>query len=168
VLLPVIVVLVIFGVKQVMELSRYDPAYFTDEYLERYNTPGSVAIDLERALRDGDMQLMAELLATRKAPSPLPDRPSLIFVFLLSVEGDYFHYLYFNADDYNRVIEFVKEYDGRYLASEPDLYFYVDSGRWRAVAAPIAAAWWSLVVVYTVATYVYRRMAVVRMERFGR
>jgi hypothetical protein len=168
VLLPVVVVLVLFGVKQVMELSRYDPAFFSGEYLERYETPGSVAIDLEQALREGDMQLMAELQATRTGPSALLPRSSLIFALLLSVEGDYFHYLYFDAADYSRVIEYVKERDGRYVASEPDFYFYMDSGRWRGVAAPIAAAWWSLVAVYTVATYIYRRMAVTRMERFGR
>lgn len=167
-LLPILVMLVLFGVKQVMEFSRYDPDYFTEEYLEQYEAPGAIATDLERALREGDMQLMAQLLATRKPPSPLAARPRLIYALLLSVEGDYFQYLYFDASDFTRVVQYVRERDGRYVASEADFYFYIDSGRWRGVAGPIAAAWWSLVVVYTVATYVYRRMAVARLKRYGR
>lgn len=166
--LPVVVVVFIYGVTRVQELARYDPAYFTSEFLERYESPGSVAIGLERALREGDRQLMDELLGTRRGSPPLEPRPSLIFVFLLDREGGYFQYLYFNSIDYHRVIQYVKEQDGRYVASLADLYFYMDSGRWSEVAAPIAATWWILVVVYTAATYVYRRMAAARKEMFDR
>jgi hypothetical protein len=161
-LLPIAVVLVLHGVRAVQEQTRFDEAYFTGDYLSRYETPGSVAIDLEQALRHGDSQLMAELVATRGGPAPIVPRPSLIFVFLLSVEGDYFQYLYFTADDFNRVVQYVTEVDGRYVASEPDLYFYMDSGRWRGVAGPIAISWWILVTVFTAGVWVYRRMAVSR------
>ncbi len=161
-LLPIAVVLVLHGVRAVQEQTRFDEAYFTGDYLSRYETPGSVAIDLEQALRHGDSQLMAELVGTRGGPAPIVPRPSLIFVFLLSVEGDYFQYLYFTADDFNRVVQYVTEVDGRYVASEPDLYFYMDSGRWRGVAGPIAISWWILVTVFTAGVWVYRRMAVSR------
>ncbi len=166
-LLPVVVVGLLHVVKVIQGYTRYDPRYFDEDYRERYDTPGSVAIDLEQALREADHALMAELLGTRRGPSPLQPRPSLIFVFLLSAEGDYFQYLYFNADDYNRVIQYVTEHDGRYLATEPDLFFYIDSGRWLGVAGPIALTWWILVIVFTAGTYVYRRMAIVRLERYG-
>lgn len=166
VLLPMVIVLLLFGLKQIQELSRFDPAYFTADYLERYETPGSVAIDLERALREGDEQLMAELVATRRGPAPLRPRPSLVYIFLLGVDGKYFQYLYLNTSDYNRVIQYVKQHRGRYLTIEPGPYFYVDSGRWSAVAAPIAATWWSLLAVHTAATYAYRRMAAARQRMF--
>ena len=165
-LLPIAVVLVLHGVRAVQEATRYDEAYFTEEYLRRYETPGSVAIDLEQALRHGDSQLMAGLVGTRGGPAPIEPRPSLIYVFLLSVDGDYFQYLYFNADDYNRVVQYVTEVGGRYVASEPDLYFYMDSGRWLGVAGPIATTWWILVTVFTAGVLVYRRMAVSRQEMY--
>jgi len=165
-LLPIAVVLVLHGVRAVQELTRYDAFYFTGDYLNRYETPGSVAIDLEQALRHGDSQLMAGLVATRGGPAPIEPRPSLIYVFLLSVDGDYFQYLYFNADDYNRVVQYVTEVGGRYVASEPDLYFYMDSGRWVGVAGPIATTWWILVTVFTGGVLVYRRMAVSRQKMY--
>lgn len=166
--LPVVVVLLLFGIKQIQELTRFDPAYFTDSYLERYESPGSVAIALENGLRDGDEQLMAELLATRSGPGTIDPQPSLIFIFLLGIDGEYFQYLYLNTSDYTRVIQYVKQHQGRYVATGADLYFYIDSGRWTGVAAPISATWWILVAVYTAATYVYRRMAAVRQRMFDR
>jgi hypothetical protein len=165
-LLPIAAVLVLQGIRAVQEQTRYDEVYFTGDYLSRYETPGSVAIDLEQALRHGDSQLMAELVGTRSGPAPIVPRPSLIYVFLLSVDGDYFQYLYFNADDYNRVVQYVTEVRGRYVASEPDLYFYMDSGRWRGVAGPIAMSWWILVTVFTAGVLAYRRMAVSRQQMY--
>ena len=165
-LLPVAVVLVLHGVKAFQALTRYDAAYFTEEYLNRYETPGSVAIDLEQALRQGDSQLMAGLIGTKRGPAPIVPRPSLIYVFLLSVDGDYFEYLYFNADDYSRVVQYVTEVRGRYVASEPDLYYYMDSGRWREVAGPVAISWWILVAVFTAGVMVYRRTAISRQKMY--
>lgn len=167
VLLPVAVVVLLYGVTLIQGLFRFDVDYFSETYLERYDTPGSVAIDLERALREGDQQLMSELLATRKGAEEMQPRPSLIFIFLLGIDGDYFQYLYLNTNDYNRVIQYVTEKDERYVVSEDDLYFYMDSGRWTGVAAPLAATWWSLVAVYTAATYVYRRTAAARQRMYG-
>lgn len=166
--LPVLIVALLFGVRQIQELTRYDPAYFANEYLELYDTPGAVARALELALREGDATLMAELTGTKDLPTGLTPEPRLIFVFLLDVQGDYFQYLYFNSGNFNRVTENVKQHHDRYVVVEPGLYFYIDSGLWTAVAAPIAATWWILLVVYTAATYVYRRMAAARQRMFDR
>ena len=165
-LLPFSILLILFAKKIVQEFTRYDDRYFTEEYRARFETPGSVAIELEGALRDADEDLMAELLGTRAGPDAMEPRTSLIFVFLLNVEGDYFQYLYFNQDDYHRDVQNVKEVNGRYVTAEDDLYFYIDSGRWQEAAGPLIATWWVLVVVATGAMFVYRYMARVRESRY--
>ena len=167
-LLPVAVVLVLHAVRLVQERTRYDPQFFTQQYLDQYDTPASVADDLEQALREGNRALMAQLVATRRESEPITARPSLIFVLLLSGEGEYLPYLYFDEDDYNRVIQYVKETRGRYVATEPHLYFYMDSGRWRSVVAPIATTWWIVVGLFTAGVLFYRWMATARQSMFER
>jgi len=166
-LLPGAILLVLFSIRLAQDFTRYDDSYFTEELRARYETPGSVAIALEIALREANQELMAELLGTRKGPGVMEPRPSLIYTFLLGTEGDYFQYLYFNADDFNRVIQYVKQENGRYVASESDLYFFMDSGRWQEVAGPLVAGWWILVIVTTGVLFVYRYMARVRESRYG-
>ncbi|MFQ5943805.1 MAG: hypothetical protein ACE5JF_09645 [Anaerolineales bacterium] len=165
-LLPLAILLVMFAIKFFQDFTRYDDRYFTEEYRARYETPGSVALALEGALRDADEALMAELLGTKGGPEPMAPRPSLVYVFLLDKVGDYFHYLYFNQDDYHREVQFVKEENGRYVTSDDDLYFYIDSGRWQEVAGPLIASWWILVIVATAVMFVYRYMARVREIRY--
>lgn len=165
-LLPIGFLFVLFAIKFIQDFTRYDNNYFTDEYLERYETPSSVAFALEGALRDGNEELMAELLGTRAGPDSMEPRPSLVYVFLLDRVGDYFHYLYLNQDDFRREVQFIKEADGRYVASEDDLYFYVDSGRWQEVAGPLIATWWVVVIVATGVMYTYRYMARVRESQY--
>ena len=165
-LLPWVIVLIMFGVKFIQEYTRYDDTYFTEEYREIYDTPSSVAFALEGALREADEELMVELLATKKGPSPMEPRPSLIFVFLLDRSDPYLHYLYFNQSDYHRLIQYIKEVNGRYVAAEEDFYFYIDSGRWTDVAGPLILAWTILVIVATGMTFIYRYMARVRERRY--
>lgn len=165
-LLPLAILLVMFAIKIVQEFTRYDESYFTEEYRARFESPGSVAIELEGALREADEDLMAELLGTHAGPDAMEPRTSLTFVFLLDVEGDYFQYLYFNQDDYHRDVQNVKEVNGRYVTAEDDLFFYIDSGRWKEVAGPLIATWWVLVIVATGAMFVYRYMARVRESRY--
>ncbi|GMR09256.1 MAG: hypothetical protein BMS9Abin28_0074 [Anaerolineae bacterium] len=166
-LLPVAFLLVLFAITIVQDFTRFDDSYFTAEYQARYETPSSVAFALEGALREADSELMTELLGTRAGPEPMEPRPSLVYVFLLGKEGDYFKYLYFNQDDFHRLTQYVKEENGRYVASESDLYFYMDSGRWQQVAGPLIAGWWILVIVGTGGMYIYRYMARFREIRFG-
>ncbi len=165
-MLPLAILLVLFAIRFVQDFTRYDDSFFTQEYQSRFETPSSVAFELEGALRDGDEDLMGELLGTRAGPDAMEPRPSLVYVFLLDRTGDYFHYLYFNQDDYHREIQFIKEVNGRYVASEDDLYFYVDSGRWKEVAGPLIATWWVLMIVTTGVVYTYRYMARVRESRY--
>ncbi|HEY42916.1 MAG TPA: hypothetical protein G4O11_02930 [Anaerolineae bacterium] len=166
-LVPVIIVAILFLYAKIDELTRYDPAYFTEEYLERYPSPGMVAIGLEPVLREGDEDAMQELLGTRRGIKSIEARPDLILVFLLEADEKYFHYLYFDASDYNRVLQYIKKWNGRYIASKMDLYYYMDSGQWKVVAGPLAFAWWSLVIVFTAGVFVYRRSRAAQQKRYA-
>ena len=166
-LVPFIVIASLFLYTAVEEFIRYDPAYFTDAFLDLYDTPGSVAIALEPVLRNGDEVMMAELLGLRRSPQTVEPRPDLILTFMIASDEVYFHYLYFDASDYNRVIQYVKKQDGRYITAEMDLHYYIKSGQWKVVAGPLVAAYWSLVITLTAGIYVYRRMRVVRQKMYG-
>jgi hypothetical protein len=165
-LVPVVIVAILFLYAKIDELIRYDPAYFTEEYQELYPSPGMVAIALEPVLREGDEDAMKELLGTRRGIKRIEARPDLILVFLLEADGKYFHYLYFDASDYNRVLQYIKKWNGRYIASKMDLYYYMDSGQWKVVAGPLAVAWWSLVLVVTAGVFVYRRTKAARQHMY--
>lgn len=165
---PVIVVVILFLYTKIDEINRYDEAFFTEEYAEVYHSPGMVAIDLEVALRDGDVALMNELVGTRRRIASLEPRPDLILVFLIDSDETYYHFLLFDKSNYNRVLQYVKEENGRYIAAKRDLFFLMDSGQWKLTATPLAVAWWSLVLVVTFSIYVYRRMRVVRRDLYDR
>jgi len=160
--LPAVLVALLLLTAQLLCIGRYEPAYFTPKHLEFYDSPAAVLADLERALHQGDQQLMSELLATRRGSRPLEPRPSVEFVFLAGMEGDYLEYLFLDRRDYSRVIQYVRPQGGRYIVSEADFYFYMDSGKWVDVAAPLAASWWILVLLFTAGVYAYRRLALAR------
>lgn len=164
--LPAVIVGLLFAIYFIQAATRYDPTFFTGEYLISYETPGSVARALEPALRNGDETRMHALLGTKRPPAPMEPRPELIFALLYDVDDEYFHYLYFDASDYTREIQYVREHEGRYIASRSDLFFYMDSGEWTAVAGPIALTWWVLVIVFTAGVFFYRYMARVRERRY--
>jgi len=166
-LVPIVVVGLLFLYAKIDELTRYDPAFFTEEFRERYHSPGMIAIELEPILREGDVDSIRELLGTRRGLKKLEARPDLILVFLLEADEKYFHYLYFDISDYNRVIQYIREWNGRFVASKMDLYYYMESGQWKVIAGPIAAAWWSLVLVFTAGVYVYRRTRTARQKMYG-
>ncbi|HEY45544.1 MAG: hypothetical protein AMJ88_12400 [Anaerolineae bacterium SM23_ 63] len=166
-LVPIVVVGLLFLYAKINELTRYDPAYFTEEFLERYHSPGMVAIALEPILREGDVDSIRELLGTRRGLNKLEARPDLILVFLLEADEKYFHYLFFDSSDYNRVLQYIRKWNGRYVLSRMDLYYYMDSGQWKVFAGPLAAAWWSLVIVVTVGVVAYRRTKIARIKMYG-
>jgi len=126
-----------------------------------------VAIALEPVLREGDEEMMAELLGINRSPRDIKARPDLILTFMIDSDEVYFHYLYFDASDYNRLIQYVKKQNGRYITSEMDLHFYIKSGQWKVVAGPVAAAYWSLVITLTIGVYAYRRMRIAREKMYG-
>jgi hypothetical protein len=166
-LVPIVIVGLLFVYAKIDERIRYDPAFFTEEFRDLYHSPGMVAIALEPILREGDVDSIRELFGTRRGIKRIEARPDLIFVFLLEADEKYFHYLYFDSSDYNRVLQYIREWNGRYVLSRMDLYYYMDSGQWRVIAGPLAAAWWSLVIVFTAGVYAYRRTRAARREMYG-
>jgi hypothetical protein len=49
---------------------------------------------------------------------------------MAGTQGDYLEYLFLDRQNYSRVMQYVREEDGRYIAAEADFYFYMDSGLW--------------------------------------
>ena len=142
-LTPIIVLGLLFLAVWLYGLVRYDPAYFTEPYLSRYDTPGKTARALEQALQTNDPMLLAELQGLRH-PAKFKTAPSMIFVMLLERTDRYFTYLYFDMQTYERYPHYFEEVNGRWVVSPPDLYYYIHSGRWLVVFTPIAIVWWLL------------------------
>jgi hypothetical protein len=148
VVLPLILLAVyMLGVK-IHETFRYDESFFTPEYQDVYFTPGSVAIELEQALRSGDSGKIAELTGIRSSTIASESRPNIVLSILMDVdERDYFHYMYFDISTYLRETHYIKQVNGRWVVSPQDAYFYYDSGQWVKVFGPIASVWWAILLV---------------------
>jgi hypothetical protein len=122
---------------------RYDPAYFTEAYAERYSTSGAAAKALEEALRASDFSSLAELQGLRW-PRKLSADPNLTFIMLWESTDRYTTYLYFDQETYERHLYDFEQVGKRWVMAPPDLYHTMRSGRWRDVFLPVAIAWWLL------------------------
>jgi hypothetical protein len=147
-------------------LVRYDAAYFADEYLERYSTPGDAARALEGALRTGDQALLVELQGLRW-PAKLETSPSMIFVMLWERTDRYFTYLYFDMQTYERHPHYFEAVDGRWVVTPPDLYYYIHSGQWQRVFWPLAIVWWLLGTVVIGIVWLFRASERARARLYG-
>lgn len=144
---------------------RYDEQYFTDEYKEHYQSPGSTAIGLEEALKTGNASKYNEITGLKKAVQEVDANPDLIMTILLDVDdAGYFHYLYLDMQTYRRSMAFIKEVSGRWVVVPEDPYYYWDSGRWWDVYLPIAITWWSVLAVVVVGRFLFQVGARSRAE----
>jgi len=170
-LLPLVLVGLFMLVVQVQSVSRYDPAYFSEVYAERYDTPGAVARALEGALQTDDRELLAELQGLRRLAA-FKTSPKLIFVTLVRYttweRGDrYMSYLYLEMDTYRRHMHYIEQVGERWVVSPPDAHYYLHSGRWLGVFTPLAIVWWLLEIVVTLAVLVHRLSARLRAQMYG-
>jgi hypothetical protein len=147
-------------------LVRFDPAYFTSSYLERYATPGDAARAMEGALQVDDQELLAELQGLRW-PTKFETAPSIIFVMLWERTERYMTYLYFDMQTYLRHPHYFEEVDGRWVVSPADLYFYVHSSQWQRVFWPLAIVWWLLGAVVIGIVWVFRASERARLRLLG-
>ena len=165
-LLPLVLAgLFVLGVKA-LDLTRYDPAYFTAEYAEQYDTPGAVARALEGALQTDDRELLAELQGLRRTAA-FEANPKIIFIMLWERDDRYFTYMYLDMQTLRRHPHYVEKVKGRWVVTPPDAYYYLHSGRWLVVFTPLAIVWWLLEIVVILGVLVYRLSARLREEMYG-
>jgi hypothetical protein len=142
---------------------RYDESFFSPAYQEAYPSPGAVARALEGILKRGDTRQYHELTGLRRSPQALKPHPNKGLAILLEVDDhDYFHYLYFDTDSFQRDTRYIKEMKSRWVVSPEDVFFFYDSGRWVSVVFPLALVWWLLLIVYMLAWLVWRAAAKTR------
>jgi hypothetical protein len=147
-------------------LVRFDPAYFTDTYLEQYAAPGQAARTMEGALQSGDQGLLAELQGLRW-PAEFETSPSMVFVRLWERTDRYTAYLYFDMQTYERHLHCFEEVHGRWVVAPADLTFYVQSGQWQRVFWPLAIVWWLLGTVVLGFVWILRASARARAWLLG-
>lgn len=153
-------------VVQIQGIRRYDPAYFSETYAERYDTPGAVVRALESALQTNDRALLVELQGLRR-PAAFETSPKLIFVMLWEHGDRYISYLYFDMGTYKRHMHYVEKVRGRWVVAPPDAHYYLHSGRWLLVFLPVAIVWWLLEIVVILGVLVYRLSARLRERMHG-
>jgi hypothetical protein len=150
----------VLGVK-LHNLVRYDPAYFTSEYLERYDRPSQVVRILERGLQMGNATLLAELQGLRW-PGRLETGATISFVKLSERTGRYETYLYVDAYSYERYEHHLEQVRGRWVVAPEDLRYLLYSGQWKGFFFPAAIAWWVLGLSALVFLWRLRRSATLR------
>jgi hypothetical protein len=141
-LIPFVLLGVVVTVARSYGLVRYDPAYFTEPYLTKYNTAGAVAKALEVALQTDDQALLAELEGLR-FPGRLDTSPTISWVQLWARTDRYITYLYFDVSAYKPYLHHIEERRGRWVVSPPDVYYFVESGAYKSVFLTFSLIWWT-------------------------
>ena len=170
-LLPFVLLVLAFVIKWVQGFVIFDPVYFSTEYLERYEVPKSLLVDLETSLRRGDAALMTQLQGTRWVPKGIEPVSNVRFLAYWDQHGKYTDYMYMDASS-TRGYEILgmlhlKRYRGRYISVPEGFYYYLDSGRWINIFGPLTAIWWLIVILFMIVFWVYRTMNAVRQEIYG-
>ena len=167
VLLPFLLLALAYLVSLIQWVVRYNPAYFTQEYLERYAVRGDLLLDLETAIRQGDGQLLAEVQGTRGIPQNLEPLPNVRFLIYWDRDGKYDDYLFMDTRNYHRYMQYLKQTRGRYVRVPEGFYYYMDSGNWIHIFGPLLAVWLVIVILFTLGVWIYRSMAAVRKEMYA-
>ena len=157
-LLPLLLMGIILVFSLVMGAVQYNPAYFDEEYVQRYQTPGLLLKELEQSLRQGDAMKIAELQGTYRVPRTIKPLSNLQFSMFWDEGAKYQDYLYMDASNYQRYMLHIKMVEGRYVWAPENLYYYVDSGRWIRTFYPILAIWWIVLFLYMITRRVHRAL----------
>jgi hypothetical protein len=166
-LLPLVLLGLLAVVMQVHGMLRYDPVYFTEPYLERYSKPDLVVKALERALQTDDRALLAELQGLR-SPRAFETAPSIDLAMLLERNDFYLTYLYVDRQTYDRYTHHLEKFEGRWIVSPDDAYFFVRSGQWQRIFLPAALAWWILGSLALIWRQIQPGWAAFRDDVYGR
>lgn len=154
-LLPIVLAAVFVVVARLSGLNRYEAAYFTEAYLQRYSTPGSAALALQEALRTDDAQLLAELQGLRRTRR-FAVSPHMSLTILYEIQGPYYTYLYYDTRTYRRSVHHFEDVGGRWIVVPEDAYYSLRSGAWLKTFTPMALTWWITEAVFLLGYGVYR------------
>ena len=166
-LLPLIAAGGFMLIVRLQAIFRYDPAYFTPAYQKQYASPGAVASAIEQGLRGENQEIFAELTGLRRKIQPPEANPNLRLMILLEVtDRDYYQFLFFDIQNYHRLLIPVKEVGRRWVMAPQDLYYYLDSGDWLLFFTPALAIYWSLLAVILVGAGIYRLAASFRRQLY--
>ncbi len=166
-LLPWVLLGLLAVALQIHGILRYDPLYFTEPFLERYSKPDHVAKALERALQTGDRVLLAELQGLR-SPRDFEMAPSIDLAMLSERSDQYLTYLYVDRRTFDRYVHHLEQFEGRWIVSPTDIYYYVRSGEWQRLFLPAALAWWILGSLALLWRRIQPGWAALRDEVYGR
>ena len=168
-IIPVMIAFGYFLYVSAQEIFRYDEQYFTPNYQEKYNSPGTVARALEGALQEGDQQLLKELQGIHRDPDILEPNPRISLSILLDVDdAGYFHYMFFDFNTYRRSTYYIIDVRERYVLAPEDLYFYWQTGRWLDFYLPSALTWWVILIVAGGGLLLFQQAKKIRRVDFNR
>jgi hypothetical protein len=166
-IVPFVLLAIAFLVSWVQGVVRYNPAYFTQEYLDRYAVKRDLLHDLETAINQGDGPLLAEVQGTRGIQKNLEPLPNVHFSIYWDRDSKYDDYLFMDTRNYHRYMQYLKQTKGRYVRVPEGFYYYMDSGNWINIFGPLLAFYWMVVILSTISVWVYRSMAAVRKEMYA-
>lgn len=150
-LLPLVLAACFFVAAQVMLIDRWDEAYFSGVYLERYGSPRETVAQAAEAMNEGDQALFAETQAVRNLPE-FPDRSELVYLFPHSfyigyrrymvfdnpslwyqMQGDtvrFAEFLYADRAQHKLILLTAERVNGRWVFVVPGPYLYIQTGGW--------------------------------------
>ncbi len=146
--------------------TRYDPAYFTQQYQDLYQNPDAVMARWEQAMQSGNAKRIQEIEGTNSGPGDIEALPAVQFVGFIGKDERYSDYLFLNWDNYHRYALHVKAHNGRYISVSEGIYYYIDSGRWVQTFIPLLVIWYVAMFLFTVGLWIYRYMAMVREQMY--
>jgi hypothetical protein len=145
---------------------RYNPAYFSEEYLSLYEVPSAVVTDLEAALRSNDSEAVAALQGLRR-PRPMMTSPNMRLALLYEASETYLSYLYWDTRTYERLAVHVQLVNGRWVVAPEDAHFFLETGKWMATWLPPALIWWIVELAVLLVVMFYRATRRWRLQTYG-
>lgn len=123
--------------------DRFDPAYFTDDYRQKYRDPRQTVSILVEAMRANDQAALAELEGLRNY-LPVPTNPTMEYQLILETNNPrYFRANLFDRETYRGYAFNIGLINGRWVVfPSSDNFYYFDSGQWRAIMLPLSIVWW--------------------------
>lgn len=123
--------------------DRFDPAYFTEDYRQKYSDPRLTVSLLVEAMRSNDQAALAELQGLRET-QPVPTNPTMEYQLIMETNNPrYYRANLFDRETYRGYSFNIGLINGRWVVfPSSDTFYYLDSGQWRGVMLPLSIVWW--------------------------